>query len=107
MAGLGHHHGGTGRGEIHPSPCDEDHVLMATVGDGPEDKAAVATWRSRRGDPDLLCDDDDGSRINRIGRLKRGAAPGRDRPPQGRAVRKRRRLGLESKPRRMIHEGEY
>ena len=32
------------------------------------------------GDLDLLCDDNDSNRINRIGRLKRGVATNGDRP---------------------------
>jgi len=43
-----------------------------------ERKGAVAVVEEA-----MLCDDDDGIRINRIGRLKRGAAPGGDRPLPG------------------------
>jgi len=54
-------------------PCDEDQVLMAT-----------ATVRQRRrGDPDLLRDNDDGSRINRIRRLIRTLPPAEINLPLG------------------------
>jgi len=45
VAGPGRHHGGTGRGEIHLPPCDEDQVLIVTAGGKPGDEAAAATWR--------------------------------------------------------------
>jgi len=45
VAGLGRHHGGTGRGEIHLPPCDEDQVLMVPASGEPGDEAAAATWR--------------------------------------------------------------
>lgn len=73
----GRHHGGAGRG-----------------GEDPEGVTATAqrrAWGTRRGRADLLLrdDDDDGGRIKRIRRLNGGAAPGGDRSPRGRAVRKR------------------
>ena len=45
VASPSRHHDGTGRGEIHLLPCDDDQVLMATAGGEPEDEAAAATWR--------------------------------------------------------------
>jgi hypothetical protein len=68
-----------GRYEIHCLHATKIRkVLTATANDKPEDEAATA--RRRKGEPDLMHDDDDGSRINRIGRLNGGAAPDRDRP---------------------------